>query len=102
MTREDYIECYLINSPKVVAEMLYDTIERYESRTCENCKFFVWAEQYVSDYGTCEKSIGWKFHGENECDKDAGEEVEVCYTIDDITGEDIELWRQDWMIQRIK
>ena len=29
-SREDVIEGYLMNSPKVVAEMLYDTIERYE------------------------------------------------------------------------
>lgn len=31
MTREQVIEIYLMNSPKVVAEMLYDTIERYEA-----------------------------------------------------------------------
>lgn len=31
MTREQVIETYLINSPKVIAEMLYDTIERYEA-----------------------------------------------------------------------
>ena len=37
-----------------------------------------------------------------DADKEAGEEVDVCYTIDDLTGEDIELWRQDWMIERIK
>ena len=29
-SREDVIEGYLMNSPKVVAEMLYDTIDRYE------------------------------------------------------------------------
>ena len=28
-----------MNSPKVVAEMLYDTIEKYENRSCENCKY---------------------------------------------------------------
>ena len=27
-----------MNSPKVVAEVLYETIERYENRSCENCK----------------------------------------------------------------
>ena len=36
-----------------------------------------------------------------EADRDAGEEVDVIYMIDDRTGEDIELWRQDWMIQRL-
>lgn len=36
-----------------------------------------------------------------DADKEAGEEVDVCYTIDDLTGEDIELWRQDWMVQRL-
>ncbi len=30
MKREDVIECYLMSSPKVVAEMLYDTIDRYK------------------------------------------------------------------------
>ena len=40
MTREQVIQGYLMNSPEVVAEMLYDTIERYESRSCESCKNF--------------------------------------------------------------
>ena len=35
MTREQVIETYLMNSPKVVAEMLYDTIERYEAEIKE-------------------------------------------------------------------
>jgi hypothetical protein len=35
MTREAVIEGYLINSPKVLAEMLYDTITRYEARIAE-------------------------------------------------------------------
>lgn len=39
MTREQVIQGYLMNSPKVVAEMLYDTIERYENRSCSNCKY---------------------------------------------------------------
>lgn len=30
MTKEKMIELYLMNSPKVVAEILYDTISRYE------------------------------------------------------------------------
>ena len=32
MTRELIIEVYLRNPPKVVAEMLYDTITRYEEQ----------------------------------------------------------------------
>ncbi len=40
MTKEQVIETYLINSPKVVAEMLYETIERYENRGCESCKYY--------------------------------------------------------------
>ena len=35
MTRESVIKSYLMNSPKVVAEMLYDTIEEYEKSICE-------------------------------------------------------------------
>jgi len=35
MTREQVIETYLTNSPRVVAEMLYDTIERYEEQIKE-------------------------------------------------------------------
>ena len=38
MTRETVIQGYLMNSPKVVAEMLYDTIEKYENKSCQNCK----------------------------------------------------------------
>ena len=37
-----------------------------------------------------------------QADKDAGKEVDVIYTIDDYDGEDIELWRQDWMVIPIK
>jgi len=36
-----------------------------------------------------------------EADDEAGEEVEVIYMIDDRTGEDLELWRKDWMIERL-
>lgn len=36
-----------------------------------------------------------------EADRDAGEEVEVIYIIDSKTGEDLELWRRDWMTVRI-
>ena len=39
MTREQVIQGYLMNSPEVVAEMLYDTIERYENRSCEGCEY---------------------------------------------------------------
>lgn len=35
MTREQVIETYLMNSPRVVAEMLYDTIARYEEQIKE-------------------------------------------------------------------
>ena len=38
MTKEQVIQGYFMNSPKVVAEMLYDTIEKYENRSCDNCK----------------------------------------------------------------
>ena len=38
MTKEQVIQGYLMNSPKVVAEMLYETIERYEDRKCNDCK----------------------------------------------------------------
>ena len=37
MTKEQVVHGYLMNSPKVVAEMLYETIERYENRSCESC-----------------------------------------------------------------
>ena len=39
MTKEQVIQGYLMNSPKVVAEMLYDTIEKYENRSCNSCKY---------------------------------------------------------------
>ena len=35
MTKEQTVQGYLMNSPKVVAEMLYDTIEEYEKSICE-------------------------------------------------------------------
>ena len=38
MTKEQIVQGYLMNSPKVVAEMLYETIERYENRSCESCR----------------------------------------------------------------
>ena len=39
MTKEQVIQGYLMNSSKVVAEMLYDTIEKYENRSCANCRY---------------------------------------------------------------
>ena len=62
MTRESVIEGYLINSPKVLAEMLYDTITRYEARiaeleapkSCEGCKYEMPTEMYIFDnYCSC-------------------------------------------------
>lgn len=38
MTREQTIECYLMNSNKVNCEILYDTITKYEALTsCDGC-----------------------------------------------------------------
>lgn len=37
-----------------------------------------------------------------KADIDAQDKVEVLYTIDSITGEQIELWRQDWIIESQK
>lgn len=33
-----------------------------------------------------------------DADREVGEEVDVLYMVCQNTGEDIELWRQDWMI----
>ena len=45
MTREDIIEAYMINDKHVIAEMLYDTITKYEEKlkpkSCEGCKYYV-------------------------------------------------------------
>ena len=40
MNREDVVTGYLMNKPRVVAEMLYDTIAKYENKlgTCEECE----------------------------------------------------------------
>lgn len=35
LTKEQVVQGYLLNSPKVVAEMLYETIERYEIKIKE-------------------------------------------------------------------
>ena len=50
MTRDNIIEGYMMNSQKVLAEMLYDTIQRYENRTCENCKY--WNRRSNKSYDT--------------------------------------------------
>lgn len=38
MDREITIECYMFNSKKVLAELLYDTITKYENKKCTTCK----------------------------------------------------------------
>lgn len=45
MTKEQVIQGYLMNSPKVVAEMLYETIERYEVKIKEYEDRIKWMEQ---------------------------------------------------------
>lgn len=45
MTKEQVVQGYLMNSPKVVAEMLYDTIERYELKIKEYEEMIKWMEQ---------------------------------------------------------
>ena len=47
MTKEDVVSGYMINEKHVIAEMLYDTIARYEQRiaelespkTCDGCSY---------------------------------------------------------------
>lgn len=48
MTKKDVVKYCLMSSPKVVAEILYDVIQKYESRTCKNCKYFS-----NDGFGTC-------------------------------------------------
>ena len=77
MTKEQAIQGYLMNSPKVVAEMLYDTIEKYENRSCDNCKYWFYktletnietcnfgliSHDYQSDSFCCNK---WEAKNEN-------------------------------------
>jgi hypothetical protein len=50
LSKEQVIECYMMNSQKVLAELLYDTITRYESRTCSNCKH--WEKRSDRSYDT--------------------------------------------------
>lgn len=45
MTKEQVVQGYLMNSPKVVAEMLYETIERYEIKIKEYEEMVEWMEQ---------------------------------------------------------
>lgn len=56
LNKEQIIDIYLLNSPKVLAEMLYNTIERYENKKCINCIFICdnlentgWCEYYDSE-----------------------------------------------------
>ena len=56
MTKEQVIQGYLMNSPKVVAEMLYETIERYESRSCEGCIYHLSDNGNYPLYPCCECS----------------------------------------------
>ena len=55
MTKEQVVQVYLMNSPKVVAEMLYETIERYESRSCESCTYC----RQFAELGLCDKLRGY-------------------------------------------
>ena len=45
MTKEQVVQGYLMNSPKVVAEMLYETIERYELKIKEYEEMIKWMEE---------------------------------------------------------
>ena len=45
MIKEQVIQGYLMNSPKVVAEMLYETIERYEAKIKEYKDMVDWMEE---------------------------------------------------------
>lgn len=49
-----------------------EVFDDFESRVCENCKYFIWNDRYVTDYGTCEKGIGITFRGDCEVNKDFG------------------------------
>lgn len=39
MDRKTVLECYMMNDKHVIAEMLYDTITKYESQKCSRCKY---------------------------------------------------------------
>ena len=70
MTREQIIKTYMINSKKVIAEMLHDTIEKYEGRTCENCKHYtkkiLFCSEMVSQQGYTYPDFGCnKFEGKD-------------------------------------
>ena len=45
MTKEQAIQGYLMNIPKVVAEMLYNTIEKYEKKIKEYEEMINWMEE---------------------------------------------------------
>ena len=40
MTREEMLVCYEMNSKKVLAEILYDTITKYENKKCKTCAYY--------------------------------------------------------------
>lgn len=41
MKKETAVECYMFHTKENIAEMLYETISRYESKKCESCKWTV-------------------------------------------------------------
>lgn len=62
MTREQTIETYMMNSSKVIAEMLYDTISRYEKqKTCNGCIYHLSANGNIP-LSCCECS---RFYADN-------------------------------------
>ena len=49
MTKEQVIKTYLMNKPRVVAEMLYETIEKYEAKIKEYEDMILWMEENYND-----------------------------------------------------
>ena len=45
MTKEQVIKTYLMNKSQVVAEMLYETIEKYEAKIKEYEDMILWMEE---------------------------------------------------------
>jgi len=41
ISKDSVVEAYMINDKRVIAEMLYDTITRYEERNCTNCEWYL-------------------------------------------------------------
>ena len=83
MTREHIIEAYMINDKHVIAEMLYDTITKYEeklkSKSCEGCKYYFKDEfastcsnesiAIVNAYGSTEPDVYLKVSADFSCNK---------------------------------